>query len=92
VGGFQQPQDGICLYEGKTFNLLIEEQKKLGGKMGIAQGVGRSNNKGNIWNLPKNEELYQKVMHHLVMPPFDFNVAQVPFGFATAFRTHNNDE
>jgi hypothetical protein len=48
VGGFQQPQDGICLYEGKTFNLLIEEQKKLGGKMGIAQGVGRSNNKGSI--------------------------------------------
>ncbi len=40
MGRVQQPQDGICLHEGKTLNLSIEEQKKLGEKMGIAQGIG----------------------------------------------------
>jgi len=48
VGGFQQPHDGICFYESKTLNLSIKEQKKLGEKMGIAQRIGRSNNKGSI--------------------------------------------
>jgi hypothetical protein len=42
----QQPQDGVCLHEGKTPNLSIEEQENLSKKMGIAQGACRSNNQG----------------------------------------------
>ncbi len=52
-GKVWQLEDGTCIYESQTSNLLEEEHKELSQAMEVVQGTNRWNHLGGIWVLPK---------------------------------------